>query len=46
MLNARVYDVAIDSPLQKAVNMSNELENEIFFKVQYHFKGVVYSGGL
>lgn len=33
VLNARVYDVAIDSPLQKAVNMSNELDNEIFFKV-------------
>lgn len=33
VLNARVYDVAIDTPLQKAVNMSNDLNNNIFFKV-------------
>ncbi|CBN74457.1 Threonine ammonia-lyase [Ectocarpus siliculosus] len=32
VLNARVYDVAIDTPLQKAVNMSNDLNNNIFFK--------------
>ncbi|CAN0242543.1 unnamed protein product, partial [Laminaria digitata] len=38
VLNARVYDVAIDSPLQKAVNMSNDLDNEIFFKVTYSSK--------
>lgn len=33
VLNARIYDVAIDTPLQKAVNMSNDLSNNIFFKV-------------
>ncbi|CAN0401622.1 unnamed protein product, partial [Hapterophycus canaliculatus] len=32
VLNARIYDVAIDTPLQKAVNMSNDLNNNIFFK--------------
>ncbi|CAM9229391.1 unnamed protein product [Ectocarpus fasciculatus] len=32
VLNARVYDVAIDTPLQKAVNMSNDLNNNVFFK--------------
>ena len=43
MLNARVYDVAIDSPLQKAVNMSNDLDNEIFFKVTFQGRSFVFS---
>lgn len=34
MLNARVYDVAIDTPLQKAVNMSNDLNNNVYFKAR------------
>lgn len=34
VLNARVYDVAIDTPLQKAVNMSNDLGNDVFLKVR------------
>lgn len=44
VLNARVYDVAIDTPLQKAVNMSNDLNNNIFFKVQcvYNYFGITY----
>ncbi len=33
VLNARVYDVATETPLQKAVNMSNDLSNNVFFKV-------------
>ncbi|CAM9276467.1 unnamed protein product [Ascophyllum nodosum] len=32
VLNARVYDVAIDTPLQRAVNMSNDLGNNVFLK--------------
>eukprot|EP00752_Nemacystus_decipiens_P004133 g3782.t1 len=32
VLNARVYDVAIDTPLQKAVNMSNDLNNNVYLK--------------
>lgn len=34
VLNARVYDVAIDSPLQEAVNMSHEFNNTVFLKVR------------
>ena len=33
VLNARVYDVAIDSPLQEAVNMSREVNNHVLLKV-------------
>lgn len=32
VLNARVYDVAIDSPLQEAINMSRDFNNNVLLK--------------
>jgi hypothetical protein len=33
VLNARVYDVAVETPLVEAVNLSNELQNTVLLKV-------------
>lgn len=33
VLNARVYDVAVETPLQPALNLSNMLQNSILLKV-------------
>uniref|UniRef100_A0A6S9HDM6 Threonine dehydratase n=1 Tax=Heterosigma akashiwo TaxID=2829 RepID=A0A6S9HDM6_HETAK len=32
ILNAQVYDIAVETPLQPAINMSKMLKNDIFFK--------------
>ena len=32
ILNARVYDVAIESPLERAPRLSRRLANEVLFK--------------
>ena len=32
ILKARVYDVAIETPLEKAKNLSNKLKNTVWFK--------------
>jgi hypothetical protein len=33
VLNARVYDVAVETPLQPAVNLSSTLQNTVLLKV-------------
>ena len=32
ILRARVYDVAVETPLEKAKNLSNRLDNQIWLK--------------
>lgn len=36
VLNARVYDVAIVTPLQEAMNMSREFNNTVYLKVLFN----------
>jgi hypothetical protein len=46
VLNARVYDVAIETPLQPALNLSNLLQNTVLLKVRavYFVRMVCFAG--